>query len=145
MKVIQIVTFTFYKKLPQIMNYIFSYYKSLSPTAPTEKQGNYKMAGELEIIDLPSRGKKNYNCNQCGFSCNRPSNLKSHMRVHSGEKPFVCLQCNYSCTQAGNLRRHVQTHSGKKPFVCSQCKYSCSRAGILKEHMRTYCCKPGLV
>ena len=58
MKVIQIVTFTFYIKLPQIMNYIASYSKSLLPTAPAKQQENYDMAGELKIIDLPSHAKE---------------------------------------------------------------------------------------
>ena len=80
-----------------------------------------KMASELNINDLPSNAKKNYKCNQCGYFCNVPSNLKTHMRVHSGEKPFVCSQCNYCCNQAGRLIIHMQIHSGEKcSFFCRQ-------------------------
>ena len=52
--------------------------------------------------------QKSYNCNQCGYSCNRPFMLVIHLLVHSGEKPFVCSWCNYSCTEAGTLKVHMR-------------------------------------
>ena len=52
--------------------------------------------------------QKSYNCNQCGYSCNRPFMLVIHLLVHSGEKPFVCSWCNYSCTEAGTLKAHMR-------------------------------------
>ena len=107
-------TFTFYKFLPQNMTWIFSHLRALPPKRTGQKQRYSKMASELKINSLHSPSKENYDCNQCGFSCNRPSSLKTHMLIHSGEKPFVCVQCNFSCTTASNLRRHkrTQTHSG---------------------------------
>ena len=82
--------------------------------------------------------QKSYNCNQCGYSCNRPFMLVIHLLVHSGEKPFVCSWCNYSCTEAGTLKVHMRIHWGKRPYSCKKCDYSCARASILKQHLLSH-------
>ena len=69
----QFITFTFCKKIPQNEINFVSYPNTLLPRAPAKKQGNFKMASELKSKDLPSNAKKNYPCNQCGYSCNVPS------------------------------------------------------------------------
>ena len=82
--------------------------------------------------------KKRKFSDQCGYSCNRPFDLKYHKRVHSGEKLFVCSQCNQSFTAASSLSVHIRTHSGAKPHNCKQCNYSCKTASNLKNHMLTH-------
>lgn len=37
--------------------------------------------------------EKPYRCNVCGAQFNRPANLKTHSRIHSGEKPYRCDTC----------------------------------------------------
>ena len=53
-------------------------------------------------------------CNQCKFSSNNASNLRRHLKTHSGEKSNKCNQCDYASSQASDLRRHLKTHSREK-------------------------------
>ena len=42
------------------------------------------------------------------------SDLRRHLKTHSGEKSNKCNQCDYVCSQAGHLSQHLKTHSGEK-------------------------------
>ena len=53
-----------------------------------------------KVDHIPLEAKKNYYYNHCGYSFNKPSQLKTHLLVHSWERPFVCSQSNYFCTRA---------------------------------------------
>ena len=88
-RLIQFITFTFCKMIPQNRIDFVSYPKSLLPKAPAKKQGNFIMASELKINDLHHVAKKSHSCKQCGYSCDRPSMLKRNIWVHNREKPFV--------------------------------------------------------
>ena len=58
--------------------------------------------------DLKLPGAKPYRCNICGAQFNRPANLKTHTRIHSGEKPYKCDTCG---------SRFVQVRKRKECFV----------------------------
>ena len=88
-----------------------------------------------KVNQIHPDAKKNYNCNQCGYSCNKHSMLKRHILVHSGKKTFVCSQCKYSSTRADTLRVHMRTHSGEKPYHCEQCDFSCTTISYLNAHI----------
>ncbi|XP_042556238.1 zinc finger protein 296 [Dipodomys spectabilis] len=49
-------------------------------------------------------------CSVCKKTLSSFSNLKVHMRSHTGERPYACDQCPYACAQSSKLNRHKKTH-----------------------------------
>ncbi|XP_065104641.1 B-cell CLL/lymphoma 6 member B protein [Paramisgurnus dabryanus] len=81
---------------------------------------------------------KPYRCNVCGAQFNRPANLKTHSRIHSGEKPYRCDTCGARFVQVAHLRAHVLIHTGEKPYPCNTCGTRFRHLQTLKSHLRIH-------
>ncbi|XP_066970398.1 zinc finger and BTB domain-containing protein 24-like isoform X7 [Macrobrachium rosenbergii] len=79
-------------------------------------------------------GEKPFHCNHCPYRTTTKQALMEHIRTHTGEKPFSCPYCSYKAKSKQSIKRHLHTHTGDKPFMCQYCSFRTNRKNSLNAH-----------
>ncbi|XP_065587148.1 zinc finger protein 43-like [Cyrtonyx montezumae] len=79
-----------------------------------------------------------YQCVECEYSTYILSNLKLHVRTHTGERPYSCNVCQKMFRTSSHLKRHQVLHCNTEHLKCRKCDYSTNKWPSLKKHLASH-------
>uniref|UniRef100_A0A8B9G9Z2 C2H2-type domain-containing protein n=1 Tax=Amazona collaria TaxID=241587 RepID=A0A8B9G9Z2_9PSIT len=82
-----------------------------------------------------------YQCAKCEYATYILSNLKLHVRTHTGERPYSCSVCQRKFRTSSHLKRHRVMHYNSDYLKCRICDYSTNKWLSLKRHLASHSCE----
>ncbi|XP_064093120.1 longitudinals lacking protein, isoforms H/M/V-like isoform X21 [Macrobrachium nipponense] len=92
-------------------------------------QGNSLWEGEGSLQGFPMEGYSGEGT--------RPPQMGCDVKWQRPGAHYICPYCqSVSFMSLSDLRRHVRIHTGEKPYACSLCSYRAKRTTHLQDHIR---------
>nr|XP_034963898.1 uncharacterized protein LOC118081515 [Zootoca vivipara] len=110
------------------------------PDEMPEKAECRKGFAQSPDISHPEKAPS-YECSYCGKKWPCQSQLRRHVKIHTGERPHKCTDCGKSFSTSSNLSQHKRVHTGERPYSCKDCGKSYRRRASLLQHERETCRK----
>ncbi|XP_053628330.1 broad-complex core protein isoforms 1/2/3/4/5 isoform X22 [Cherax quadricarinatus] len=82
--------------------------------------------------------RKLHQCVYCKYSTTYSTDIKRHLRTHTGEKPYECTICKQRFSLKGTLQTHITVHKQKQQLDCPHCQYSTVYLHHFKRHVETH-------
>ncbi|KAK3866432.1 hypothetical protein Pcinc_028039 [Petrolisthes cinctipes] len=80
----------------------------------------YTLSDHMRRIHEEFDQTRDKECQHCGRTFFTNSELKYHMKTHTGERPYRCNVCKEAYLSSSTLRYHLQKHSNVM-FMCRDC------------------------